>query len=88
MIHKGPKKQLVITFHSRDTGKRHGPIIATVGDAKKISEVHREFARRAELVQPHLPSITPRISESNVGTTIGFHGMKQSTWNKIFGKKK
>jgi hypothetical protein len=85
---KGPKRKLVMTFHHKETGARHGPIIVETGSQRRIADSHQAYVKAAQVVSPRLPNIAPRISESNIGTTVGFHGVKQNQWNKIFGKKK
>ncbi len=85
---KGPKRKLVMTFHNKETGTRHGPMIVETGSQRRIADSHQAYTKAAQVLQPKLKYITPRISESNIGTTVGFHGVKQSQWDKIFGNKK
>ncbi|VVB74731.1 Uncharacterised protein [uncultured archaeon] len=88
MAVKGPKRQLVVTFHSKETGRRHGPVLMATGNSQQIAAEHRRVLETSKLIGPHLKNISPRISETNVGTTVSFHGIPQTKWDKIFGKKK
>ncbi len=38
------------------------------------------------LLAPHFKNLEATASVSPAGTYVGFHGIRQSDWNRIFGK--
>jgi len=77
-------ERVQVTFHGKQTGRRHGPVILGRDTAERVEQM----VQRAKELSPNFPNTEARIVRTSGSTTVGFSHISNADWDRIFKNKK